>query len=300
MAQRADVGVGTFYRNFPTKRDLLEALIVEQLDALSAVMDGGVTDSAVVDGGVTDSAVMDSAVTASGAPDSGTMDSGTTNSTTDSAATLADFVRAAFRGSQFKAELTAALEEHSSGFGEEVMAASSRLRKRLGHLLADAQLSGNVRLDIQLDDLLGLLSAGRTTTRTQDSAARIANVIIDGLRGQNGRMGHSRVFELRTYYTHPGKLDDLQTRFRDHTRALFEKHDMENVGYFVPADGKATPNTLVYLLAHASREAATASWDAFVRDPEWIAVKARSEENGPIIEHLESVFLNPTDFSELR
>lgn len=121
-----------------------------------------------------------------------------------------------------------------------------------------------------------------------------------GNRGQNRRMDNSRTFELRTYYTHPGKLAELQARFRDHTRALFEKHDIENVGYFIPTDGQAAQNTLVYLLAHLSREAATASWDAFKSDPEWIAVKARSEENGPIIDHLESVFLNPTDFSALH
>jgi hypothetical protein len=113
-------------------------------------------------------------------------------------------------------------------------------------------------------------------------------------------MEDSRVFELRTYYTPPGKLADLQTRFRDHTRALFERHGMENVGYFVPTDGDAAQNTLVYLLAHPNREVATASWDAFKADPEWIAVKARSEENGPIVDHIDSVFLSPTDFSALR
>ena len=113
-------------------------------------------------------------------------------------------------------------------------------------------------------------------------------------------MSDLRIFELRTYHTHPGKLPDLQARFRDHTRALFEKHGMENVGYFVPADGQAAQNTLVYLLAHPSREAATASWDAFKSDPEWIAVRDRSEENGPIIDHLDSVFLDPTDYSALH
>jgi hypothetical protein len=113
-------------------------------------------------------------------------------------------------------------------------------------------------------------------------------------------MGNSRAFELRTYYTHPGKLADLQTRFRDHTTALFEKHGIENVGYFVPTDGEAAGNTLVYLLAYPSREDATASWEAFKSDPEWIAAKAHSEENGPIVDHLESVFLDPTDFSTLH
>ena len=40
-----------------------------------------------------------------------------------------------------------------------------------------------------------------------------------------------RVYELRTYYAAPGKLDALNARFRDHTCKLFEKHGMTNVGY---------------------------------------------------------------------
>src|SRR6185295_17257407 len=69
----------------------------------------------------------------------------------------------------------------------------------------------------------------------------------------------TRVFEMRTYTTHEGKLDDLQARFRNHTTKFFEKHGMTNVGYWVPRE---QPNTLVYILAYASREAATKGWDA--------------------------------------
>ena len=54
----------------------------------------------------------------------------------------------------------------------------------------------------------------------------------------------SRAFELRTYTTEPGKLEALNARFRDHTTALFDKHDMTNVGYWIPVD---RPNTLIYL-----------------------------------------------------
>jgi hypothetical protein len=67
----------------------------------------------------------------------------------------------------------------------------------------------------------------------------------------------SRVFEMRTYYTHPGKIQDLHKRFRDHTTRLFEKHGMVNVGYWVAWD---KPDVLVYLLAHKSKAAADASW----------------------------------------
>ena len=79
----------------------------------------------------------------------------------------------------------------------------------------------------------------------------------------------SRCFEMRTYYAAPGKLEALNARFRDHTCALFKKHGMENVGYWIPTDaGKGADNTLVYILAHKSREEAKKSWAAFSNDPE--------------------------------
>ena len=109
-----------------------------------------------------------------------------------------------------------------------------------------------------------------------------------------------KVFELRTYTTHPGKLDDLHKRFSEHTIGLFERHGMTNVGYFTPQDSPEADNTLVYLLAHDSRESAAESWQAFIADPEWQEVYSESRADGPIVEKLESVFLNPTDYSQLR
>jgi hypothetical protein len=109
-----------------------------------------------------------------------------------------------------------------------------------------------------------------------------------------------RVYEIRTYTTHPGRLEALQRRFRDHTTRLFTKHGMANIGYWVPQDSARASNTLVYLLAHPSRDAARQSWDAFGADPEWQRVRAASEADGPIVAKVESVFATPTDFSPLR
>ena len=109
-----------------------------------------------------------------------------------------------------------------------------------------------------------------------------------------------RVFEMRTYTTHPGKLDALNARFRDHTTRIFKKHGMENVGYWVPQDEPAHSNTLVYIIAHKSREAAKASWDAFRTDPEWKKVSAESEANGKIVLKVESVFMDPLDYSPIK
>ena len=105
------------------------------------------------------------------------------------------------------------------------------------------------------------------------------------------------VYELRVYQTVPGKLSDLLARFREHTVKLFEKHGMKNIAYWVPVDEPKKSNTLIYILEHPSREAATANWKAFQEDPEWISVKEKSEANGKIVEKLESTFMVLTDFS---
>ena len=107
----------------------------------------------------------------------------------------------------------------------------------------------------------------------------------------------SRVFEMRTYFTHPGKLEDLNKRFRDHTTRLFKKHGMENVGYWIPND---KPDVLVYILAHTSREAADASWKAFQSDPEWQKARTESEAAGPIVAKVERVWMAATDYSAIR
>lgn len=110
----------------------------------------------------------------------------------------------------------------------------------------------------------------------------------------------ARVFEIRTYYTLPGRLEALHTRFRDHTRRIFEKHGMTNVGYWVPQDNPGHENTLIYIISHASREQAKANWAAFIADPEWKKVAEDSQKDGKIIEKIESVFVDATDYSPIR
>ncbi len=111
-----------------------------------------------------------------------------------------------------------------------------------------------------------------------------------------------RVFELRTYTAAPGKLDALKARFRDHTVKLFEKHGITNIGYWVPTDAPQKDNTLIYIVAHSSREAAAKSWAAFRIDPGWVKARAESEKDGPLTIQggVMSVFLGPTDFSAIK
>ncbi len=110
----------------------------------------------------------------------------------------------------------------------------------------------------------------------------------------------NRVFELRTYTTVEGRLDALHARFRNHTLKLFEKHGMTNVGYFKPMDQPLAGNTLIYLLAHPNREAAKKNFEAFRVDPAWVKARDESEKDGKIVQKVESVFLEPADYSPMK
>lgn len=110
----------------------------------------------------------------------------------------------------------------------------------------------------------------------------------------------ARVFEIRTYYTFPGRLEALHKRFREHTMKMFEKHGMTNVAYWTPQDSPGKDDTLVYVISHESREAAKRNWAEFSADPEWQKIAADSQKDGKIVERVESVFLDATDYSPLK
>ncbi len=106
-----------------------------------------------------------------------------------------------------------------------------------------------------------------------------------------------RLYELRIYTTHPGRLPALHKRFREHTMKLFEKHGMENMMYWVPTDEKLKDNTLIYVLSHASLEAAEKSWKGFLNDPEWIQARDESERDGKIVAKVDKRYMVLTDYS---
>lgn len=112
----------------------------------------------------------------------------------------------------------------------------------------------------------------------------------------------NRVFEIRTYTAADGKLDALNARFRDHTVRIFANHGMTSIGYWVPQDAPLSQNTLIYVLAHPSREEAKKNWAAFREDPEWVKARTESEAkaNGPLTTKVESVFVDPTDYSPVK
>ncbi len=119
-------------------------------------------------------------------------------------------------------------------------------------------------------------------------------------RDQGGKKVDTRVFEMRTYYAQPGKMKALHERFRKHTCKLFKKHDMTLIGFWSPIDAKTAEDKMVYILAFPSKAAADKSWKGFRNDPDWKAAKAASEKDGPLVAKVESVYLNPTDYSPIK
>ena len=108
------------------------------------------------------------------------------------------------------------------------------------------------------------------------------------------------VYELRLYHVKEGEMDALKARFGDHTDAIFKRHNMKSIGYWAPEDAPDSQNLLVYILEHPSRQEAEKNWAAFQADPEWQKVKKESEANGPLVDHIDRYFMDPTSFSALK
>ncbi len=126
--------------------------------------------------------------------------------------------------------------------------------------------------------------------------AMFVGLIIMGLNFTAAQAADDEtVYELRTYTTNEGKLDDLNARFRDHTIGLFDKHGMESIGYWLPVD---KDNTLIYVIRHKSMDAAKQNWQNFGNDPDWKVVAEETNRNGAILAVApESVYMTATDYS---
>jgi hypothetical protein len=119
------------------------------------------------------------------------------------------------------------------------------------------------------------------------------------LRGSDAESPH-HVYELRLYHVNAGKMDDLIARFGNHTDAIFKRHNMKSIGYWSPEDAPSSQNLFIYILEHSSRKGAEKNWAAFQADPEWQKVKAESEAQGPLVDHIDRYFMEPTSFSALN
>jgi hypothetical protein len=107
------------------------------------------------------------------------------------------------------------------------------------------------------------------------------------------------IYELRTYHAAPGKMRELQARFRDHTIGLFEKHGMKNIGYWTNRAGGRS-DELIYMLAFEDMGHRERAWAAFAADPEWQQALAESDRDGVLNLYGENRLMAPTDFSPLK
>jgi hypothetical protein len=142
-----------------------------------------------------------------------------------------------------------------------------------------------------------LLIPGAMAEAIKIAADSVAHGTLTTGEKEQSMATSTTVYELRIYHAAPGKLEELVSRFRDHTMKLFADHGMKSVAYWTALDEPAKSSTFFYILEHPSREAAAANWKAFQDDPEWKKVKAKSEENGKLVDTIDSTFLTLTDFS---
>jgi hypothetical protein len=122
---------------------------------------------------------------------------------------------------------------------------------------------------------------------------------FSGLNGSDAKSPH-HVYELRLYHVKEGKMDALKARFGDHTDSIFKRHNMKSIGYWSHEDVQDSQNLLIYILEHPSRQEAEKNWAEFQADPEWKKVKAESEVNGALVDHIDRYFMDPTSFSALQ
>ena len=105
----------------------------------------------------------------------------------------------------------------------------------------------------------------------------------------------SKLYEVRIYHPNPGKYEAIIDRFRQYTTRLFEKHGMENIGYWTPTD--TSRHELIYILAYPGKAARDTSWKRFGADPAWREVVAKTEANGKLVQKIDSYFMTESDLS---
>jgi hypothetical protein len=107
------------------------------------------------------------------------------------------------------------------------------------------------------------------------------------------------IHELRIYHCLPGRLPVLNKRFENVTLKLWAKHGIRQAGFWTVMIGESN-HDLYYLLEWESLAEREQKWNAFQSDPEWIAARAETEKDGPIMSHFTNYILQPTAYSKIR
>ena len=107
------------------------------------------------------------------------------------------------------------------------------------------------------------------------------------------------IYELRIYHCAPQKLPELNKRFQTTTLGFWQKHGIEQVGFFTTVIGESN-QSLTYLLKWQNLAEREQKWNAFANDPEWIKARAETEKEGIIVERIENTILAPTAYSTMK
>ncbi|MER7980482.1 NIPSNAP family protein [Streptomyces sp. NPDC095817] len=105
------------------------------------------------------------------------------------------------------------------------------------------------------------------------------------------------ILELREYVALPDRAEDLHRRFGEETLDLFDQVGLDLRGFWHAVGER---RRIVYLCAFADVAVAVAFWEAFRADPRWIALKERTEANGPLIERIDSTYLVEPEYVDAR
>ncbi|HVM81000.1 MAG TPA: NIPSNAP family protein [Stellaceae bacterium] len=107
------------------------------------------------------------------------------------------------------------------------------------------------------------------------------------------------IYELRVYHCVPGRLPALLKRFETITLGLWAKHGIKQAGFWTVVVGESNQD-LYYLLQWESLGDRDKKWASFQADPEWIAKRAETERDGPIVASITNTILQPTSFSSVK
>jgi heme-degrading monooxygenase HmoA len=96
------------------------------------------------------------------------------------------------------------------------------------------------------------------------------------------------LLEWRHYVSVPGRADEVERRFVDHTFALLRDHGMEVLTFGRDTDD---PDHFHYVVAWRDEAEMEAAWAAFADDERWRRALEQTEANGPIVAEIRRRFL---------
>jgi AcrR family transcriptional regulator len=144
ISRRADVGMATLYRNFPGRRDLLEALFIGEVDAICTAAESA-SDQTPGD-------------------------------------RLVAWLRQLFAFFAGKRHIASELLKHTDGSDPVFGGGRARVVAAGQPLLAAAQQAGEIRDDLAIDQVLDLIHAVGTVHGDTSGVEPVLQTVLDGLR----------------------------------------------------------------------------------------------------------------------